>query len=234
MNDQINVLLEVLEEIKQQNRELKTSISNLPQPTESQGEVENRKNLAGIAKILEEQLDFHRQFREELCQVIAKLGERIHEMKSGITEVRISQDEATDKLLTELQPKQTTPEMKLSKYYLFDVKRWAEWLIWGVMVAVLACIIGWTAHLYGVNQTLDSHALRYRILRMELGYTQPNIASLDSLFSSEDSSDSIRKLRSRVTNYELAIERQAELHLQQQRLSQEQEALSRKVKNLDE
>lgn len=231
MNDQINVLLEVLEEIKQQNRELKTSISNLPQPTESQGEVENRKNLAGIAKVLEEQLDFHRQFREELCQVIAKLGESIHEMKSGIAEVRISQDEATDKLLTELQTKQTTPEIKLSKYYLFDVKRWAEWLIWGVMVAVLACVIGWATHLHGVNQTLDSHALRYRILRMKLGYTQPNIASLDSLFSAEDSDDSIRKFRSRVTNYELAVERQAELHLQQQRLSQEQEALSQQLKH---
>ena len=119
-------------------------------------------------------------------------------MKSGITEVRISQDEATDKLLTELQTKQTTPEIKLSKYYLFDVKRWAEWLIWGVMIAVLACVIGWAAHFYGVNKALDSHALRYRILRMELGYTQPNSANL---FSSEDSSDSIRKLRSRVTNY---------------------------------
>lgn len=90
-------------------------------------------------------------------------------------------------------------------------------------------VIGWAAHLYGVNQALDSHALRYRILRMELGYTQPNIASLDSLFSSEDSDDSIRKLRSRVTNYELAIERQAELHLQQQRLSQEQEALTQQL-----
>ncbi|ERJ88990.1 hypothetical protein HMPREF1989_00089 [Porphyromonas gingivalis F0566] len=95
----------------------------------------------------------------------------------------------------------------------------------GVMIAVLACIIGWAAHLYGVNQALDSHALRYRILRMELGYTQPNIASLDSLFSAKDSDDSIRKLRSRVTNYELAVERQAELYLQQQRLSQEQETI---------
>ena len=114
-------------------------------------------------------------------------------MKSGIAEVRISQDEATDKLLTELQAKQTTPEIKLSKYYLFDVKRWAEWLVWGVMIAVPAYIIGWAAHLYGVNQTLDSHALRYRILRMELGYKQPNIASLDSLFSAEDSDDSIHK-----------------------------------------
>lgn len=226
MNDQMNILLEVFEEIKQQNRELKASISNLPQPTESQGEVENRKNLARIAKILEEQLEFHRQFREELCQVIAKLGERIHEMKLGIAEVRISQDEATDKVLTELQTKQTTPEIKLFKYYLFDAKRWAEWIVWGVMVAVLACIIGWAADLYGVNQALDSHALRYRILRMEIGYKQPNIASLDSLFSVEDSDDSIRKLRSRATNYELAIQRQAELQFQQQRLSQEQEALT--------
>ena len=231
MNEQMNILLEILEEIKQQNRDLKASVSNLPQQTESQGEVENRKNLAGIAKILEEQLDFQRQFREEPCRVIAKLGERIHEMKSGITEVRISQDEATDKLLTELQTKQTTPEIKLSKYYLFDVKRWAEWLIWGVMVAVLACVIGWATHLYGVNHALDSHALRYHILRMKLDYTQPNIASLDSLFSAEDSDDSIRKFRSRVTNYELAVERQAELHLQQQRLSQEQEALSQQLKH---
>ena len=200
MNDQINVLLEVLEEIKQQNRELKASVSNLPQLTESQGEVENRKNLAGIAKILEEQLDFHRQFREELCQVIAKLGERIHEMKSGITEVRISQDEATDKLLTELQTKQTTPEIKLSKYYLFYVKRWAEWLIWGVMVAVLACIIGWAAHLYGVNQTLDSHALRYRILRMELhSQTSPVLTAFSRLRTRTTASAS-STLVSRTTN----------------------------------
>lgn len=231
MNDQINVLLEVLEEIKQQNRELKASISNLPQPTESQGEVENRKNLAGIAKILEEQLEFHRQFREELCQVIVKLGERIHEMKSGITEVRISQDEATDKLLTELQTKQTTPEIKLSKYYLFDVKRWAEWLIWGVMVAILASVIGWATHLYGVNQSLDSYALRYRAIRMELSARETSIAQLDSLFSAKETEDSIARLRTRVLNYEQALERQADLLLKQQRLSEEQASLSRQLQH---
>ncbi len=63
--------------------------------------------------------------------MIAKLGERIQEMKSGIAEARISPDEVTEKLLTELQTKQTTPEVKLSKYYLFDVKRWLEWIVWG-------------------------------------------------------------------------------------------------------
>lgn len=204
MNEQMNILLEVLEEIKQQNKELKTSISNLPQPTESQGEIENGQKISGIAKILEERLEFHHRFRDELCQVIAKLGERIHEMKSGIAEVRISQDEATDKLLTELQAKQTTPEIKLSKYYLFDVKRWAEWLVWSVTIAILACVIGWASHLYGVNQDPESHALRYRAIRMELGLGEPKVAELDSLFSTEGSDDSIHKLRSRIINYELA------------------------------
>ncbi len=151
-------------------------------------------------------------------------------MKSGIAEVKLSQDETTDKVLTELQAQQAAPEVKVTKYYLFDAKRWAEWLVWGIMMAVLACVIGWASHLYGVNQNLESYALRYQAIRMELGYSEPKIAELDSLFSSENSDDSIRKLRSRITNYELAIQRQAELRLQQERLSQEQETLTQQLK----
>lgn len=105
-----------------------------------------------------------------------------------------------------------------------------EWLIWGISVILLACTISWTVYLFNANQTLESYALRYRILRMEQGYNNLTIAHLDSLFSSEDSSDSIRQLRHQVTNYELAIQRQAELALQQQRLIREQEMLSKKLK----
>ncbi|WP_373726825.1 hypothetical protein [Bacteroides heparinolyticus] len=64
---------------------------------------------------------------------------------------------------------------------------------------------------------------------MELGQSELKIAELDSLFSSEDSNDSIRKLRSRITNYELAIQRQAELRLQQERLNEEQTSLTRQL-----
>lgn len=92
----------------------------------------------------------------------------------------------------------------------------------GIMVAILACVIGWASHLYGVNQNLESYALRYRAIRMELGQNEPKIAELDSLFYSEESDDSIRRLRSRVTNYELAIQRQAELAIREQQLAQEQ------------
>lgn len=94
-----------------------------------------------------------------------------------------------------------------------------ERLIWGISV-LLACTIGWAVYLRNANQTLESYALRYRILRMEQGYNNPTIAHLDSLFSSESSSDSIRQLRHQVTNYKLAIQRQAELALQQQLLTE--------------
>lgn len=229
MNEQMNIILEVLEEIKQQNRELTACVNNVKQPKESPSECENRKNIAGIAKILEEQLHFHGQFRKELAQVIEKLGQRIHEMKSGIAEVRISHNDAIDKLLNELQAKQSTHETKETKYYLFDVKRWAEWLIWGVLVVLLACTIGWAVYLRNANASLESYALCYRVLRMEQGFNSPTIAQLDSLFSSEDSADAIHQFRNKVSNYEHAIQRQAELTLQQQRLTEEQTSLSHQL-----
>lgn len=225
MNEPMNILLEILEEIKQQNRELKASLTSLPMTAPQPSECNQQAHIEGLGQKLEQQIRHNDEFKEELISVLTKLGARIHEMKSGIAEVRISQDEAADRLLTELQTKQPTPEVKITKYYLFDAKRWAEWLVWGIMIAVLGCVIGWASHLYGVNQNLESYALRYRVIRMELGQGEPKIAELDSLFSSENSDDSIRRLRSRITNYELAIQRQAELQIQQQHIHEEQEAI---------
>lgn len=82
------------------------------------------------------------------------------------------------------------------------------WLIWGISLVLLVCTIGWAVYLRNTNQTLESYALRYRILRMEQGHNSPTISHLDSLFSSESSSDTIRQLQHQVTNYELAIQRQ--------------------------
>lgn len=231
MNEPMNILIEILEEIKQQNRELKASLTNLPTPAPQQSEYNQQAYIEGLGQKLEQQIRHNDEFKEELVSVLTKLGARIHEIKSDIAEVRISQNEATDKLLTELQTKQPSPDVKITKYYLFDAKRWAEWLVWGIMIAVLVCVIGWASHLYGVNQNLESHALRYRAIRMELGQSEPKIAELDSLFSADGSDESIRRLRIRVTNYELAIQRQAELQLQQQRLSQEQESLTQQLQH---
>lgn len=231
MNEPMNILLEILEEIKQQNRELKASLTSLPTPAPQQSECNQQAYIEGLGQKLEQQIRHNDEFKEELVSVLTKLGTRIHEMKSGIAEMRISQNETADKLLTELQTKQPSPEVKVTKYYLFDAKRWAEWFVWGITIAILACVIGWASHLYGVNQNLKSYAIRYRAIRMELGQSEPKITELDNLFSSEDSDDSIRRLCSRVTNYELAIQRQAELQLRQQQLSEEQEALTQQLKH---
>lgn len=225
MNEQMNILLEVLEEIKQQNRELKASVSNLVSqsiPTTTSSE-EDGISLTDVARLIGQKIEIDGKFKSELTDVAIVLGKRIREIKDGITKAQEKQAENLASLSEKIQETQSPPEVK--KYYLFDVKRWIEWLIWGISIVLIACTIGWAVYLRNANQTLESYALRYRILRMEQGYNNPTITHLDNLFSSESSSDSIRELRHQVSNYELAIQRQAELALQQQRLTEEQEVI---------
>lgn len=230
MNEQMNILLEVLEEIKQQNRELKTSISNLasqPISTTTSSE-EDGISLTDVARLIGQKIEIDGKFKSELADVAIVLGKRIREIKDDITKTQERQTESIASLSEKIQETQSPPEVK--KYYLFDVKRWMEWLIWGISIVLLACNIGWAVYLRNANQTLESYALRYRILRMEQGCNSPTITHLDSLFSSEDSSESIGQLRHQVANYELAIQRQTELTLRQQQLIKEQENLSQQLR----
>ena len=225
MNEQMNILLEVLEEIKQQNRELKASITNLvsqPNPATSSSE-DDAISLMDVARLIGQKIETDGKFKSELTDVAIVLGKRIREIKDSIAKNQERQAKSIASLSEKIQETQSPPEIK--KYYLFDVKRWMEWLIWGISIILLACTIGWAVYLRNANQTLESYALRYRILRMEQGYNNPTITHLDNLFSSESSSDSIHELRHQVSNYELAIQRQAELALQQQRLTEEQEVI---------
>ena len=222
MNEQMNILLEVLEEIKQQNRELKTSVSNLasqPIPTTTTSE-ENGISLTDVARLIGQKIEIDGKFKSELTDVAIVLGKRIREIKDGITKTQEKQAENIASLSEKIQETQSPPEVK--KYYLFDVKRWMEWLIWGISLVLLACTIGWAVYLRNANQTLENYALRYRILRMEQGYNNPTLSHHDTLFSSEGSSDPMRELRHQIINYELAIQRQAELALRERQLSQEQ------------
>lgn len=229
MTEQMNILLEVLEEIKQQNRGLKTSISNLasqPISTTASSE-EDGISLTDVARLIGQKIEIDGKFKNELTDVAIVLGKRIREIKDDITKTQERQAENIASLSEKIQETQSPPEIK--KYYLFDVKRWMEWLIWGISIILLTCTIGWAVYLRNANQTLESYALRYRIIRMEQGYNSPTIAHLDSLFSSEDSSDSIHQLRHQVSNYELAIERQAELQIKQQQLSKEWAEISMRL-----
>lgn len=226
MNEQMNILLEVLEEIKQQNRDLKASITNLvsqPNPATSSSE-DDAISLTDVARLIGQKIEMDGQFKSELTDVAIVLGKRIREIKDGIKKTQEKQAESIATLCEKIEETQSHPKVK--KYYLFDVKRWMEWLIWGIFIVLIACTIGWTVYLHNANQSLESYALRYRILRMEHSVSNTTFAQLDSIFETHHSEAQIKQLKERVINYELAVKRQAELAIQQQRLSEEQTSLS--------
>ena len=130
MNEQMNILLEVLEEIKQQNRELKASISNLASqsiPTTTPSE-EDGISLSDIARLIGQKMETDGKFKNELTDVAIVLGKRIREIKDGITEAQEKQAKNIASLSEKIREVQSPPEIK--KYYLFDVKRRMVWLIW--------------------------------------------------------------------------------------------------------
>ena len=230
MNEQMNILLEVLEEIKQQNRELKASITNLvsqPNPATSSSE-DDAISLMDVARLIGQKIETDGKFKSELTDVAIVLGKRIREIKDSIAKNQEQQAKSIASLSEKIQETQSPPEIK--KYYLFDVKRWMEWLIWGISIILLACTIGWAVYLRNANQTLESYALRYRILRMEHSVSDDSFSQLDSIFETHRSNEAIATIEQRVINYEAAVRRQAELAIQQQRLTEEWEELSRKTK----
>lgn len=230
MNEQMNILLEVLEEIKQQNRELKASITNLvsqPNPATNSSE-DNAISLMDVARLIGQKIETDGKFKSELTDVAIVLGKRIREIKDGIKKTQEKQAESIATLCEKIEETQSHPKIK--KYYLFDVKRWMEWLIWGIFIVLIACTIGWAVYLHNANQSLESYALRYRILRMEHSVSDDSFSQLDSIFETHRSNEAIATIEQRVINYEAAVRRQAELAIQQQRLTEEWEELSRKTK----
>ena len=231
MNEQMNILLEVLEEIKQQNRDLKASITNLvsqPNPATNSSE-DDAISLMDVARLIGQKIEVDGKLKSELTDVAIVLGKRIREIKDGITKAQEKQAENLASLSEKIQETQSPPEIK--KYYLFDVKRWIEWLIWGISIVLIACTIGWAVYLHNANQTLESYALRYRILRMEHSVSNTSFARLDSIFENHHSNEAIATLEQRVINHEKAVQRQAELAIQQQRLTEEQTSLSHQLQH---
>ena len=95
MNEQMNILLEVLEEIKQQNRELKASVSNLASQSISTttSSEEDGISLTDVARLIGQKIEIDGKFKSELTDVAIVLGKRIREIKDGITKTQEQQAE---------------------------------------------------------------------------------------------------------------------------------------------
>ena len=112
-------------------------------------------------------------------------------------------------------------------YSLFASVRLAERILLG-LVCGLVMVSCWFFSM-GVNQlqTASDYDLRYRYLRMQGKATASDFAHLDSIFIMHRNPKAIQQLEQKVINYEQALQRQAELLLQQGRIKQEQRELKK-------
>jgi len=133
--------------------------------------------------------------------------------------------EALQKLLSE----QRKPVV-FKNYSLFASVRLAERILLGLvcgLVMVSCCFFGMGAH---ELQTASDYDLRYRYLRMQGKVAASDFAHLDSMFVSHRNPKSIHQLEQKVIDYEQALQRQAELLIQQKRIQQEQGELKKRLK----
>ena len=76
-------------------------------------------------------------------------------------------------------------------------------------------------------QIASDYDLRYRYLRMQGKATSKDFMHLDSIFITHRNPKAIHLLTKKVIDYEQALQRQAELLLQQKRIQQEQGELKK-------
>ena len=131
--------------------------------------------------------------------------------------------------LHQLISKQQKP-IEFKNYSLFASVQLAERMLL-LLVCGLVMISCWFFGM-GANklQTASDYDLRYRYLRMQGKATSKDFAHLDSLFIMHRNPKAILQLEQKVVDYEQALQRQAELVLQQDKIKQEQRELKKHLK----
>ena len=218
MNDETTPVLDMLEELKQECKaisktqvELRTTIAEqLSNPkgdsVKTQETVQIHLSKETQAKIKEHQLFV----LEALSQSSKKLDPKF---------------EALQQLIS----KQQKP-IEFKNYSLFASVQLAERMLL-LLVCGLVMVSCWFFGM-GVNklQTASDYNLLYRYLRMQGKASASDFAYLDSIFITHRNCKAIQQMQQKVVDYEQALQRQAELLLQQDKIKQEQRELKKHLK----
>ena len=218
MNNEIAPVLDILEELKQECKaiskaqaELRTTLaeqsaSPKAERTTTQETVQIHLSKETQAKIKEHQLFV----LEALSQSSKKLDPKF---------------EALQQLISEQQK-----PVAYKNYSLFASVQLAERILLG-LVCGLVMVSCWFFAM-GANQLQTSfdYDLRYRYLRMQGKATSKDFVHLDSLFVTHRNPKAIQQMQQKVVDYEQALQRQAELLLEQKRIQQEQGELKKRLK----
>ena len=218
MNNEIAPVLDMLEELKQECKviskaqaELRTTITeqlSIPKgdSIKTQGAVQIHLSKETQAKIKEHQLFV----LEALSQSSKKLDSKFE-------------------TLHELIIKRQKP-VEFKNYSLFASVQLAERMLL-LLVCGLVMVSCWFFGM-GANklQTVSDYDLRYRYLHMQGKATASDFTHLDSIFITHRNPKAIRQMQQKVIDYEQALQRQAELVLQQDKIKQEQRELKKHLK----
>ena len=218
MNNEIAPVLDILEELKQECKsiskaqaELRTTLAEQPANstavrTTTQETVQIHLSKETQAKIKEHQLFV----LEALSQSSKKLDPKF---------------EALQQLIKEQQK-----PVEYKNYSLFASVQLAERILLGLVCGLV--IVSCWFFAMGANklQIASNYDLRYRYLRMQGKATASDFTDLDSIFSTHRNSKAIQQMQQKVVDYEQALQRQAELLLQQDKIKQEQKELKEHLK----
>ena len=218
MNNEIAPVLDMLEELKQECKvisktqvELRTTIAE--QLSTPKGDSIKTQEAVQIHLSKETQT----KIKEHQLFVLEALSESNKKLDPKF--------EALHQLIS----KQQKP-VEYKNYSLFASIQLAERILLG-LVCGLVMVSCWFFAM-GANklQTASDYDLRYRYLRMQGKATASDFAHLDSIFVTHRNSKAIQQMQQKVIDYEQALQRQAELLLQQDKIKQEQRELKMHLK----
>ena len=218
MNNEIAPVLDILEELKQECKaiskaqaELRTTL--VEQPINSKAEHTAAQEAVQIHLSQEIQA----KIKEHQLFVLTALSESSKKLDPKF--------EALQQLIKEQQK-----PIEYKNYSLFASVHLAERMLF-LLVCGLVMISCWFFSM-GANQlqTASDYDLRYRYLRMQGKATQKDFDYLDSIFITHRNPKAIQQMQQKVIDYEQALQRQAELLLQQERIKQEQRKLKRQLR----
>ena len=218
MNNEIAPVLDMLEELKQECKaiskvqvELRTTI------------VEQLSNPKGDSIKTQEAVQIHLSKETQ-----AKIKEHQLFVLEALSESKKKLNPKFE-ALHQLISKQQKP-VEYKNYSLFASVQLAE-----RMLLLLACgLVMVSCWFFGMGanklQTASDYDLRYRYLRMKGKASTVDFAHLDSIFITHRNPEAIQQMQQKVIDYEQALQLQAELLLQQDKIKQEQRELKMHLK----
>ena len=218
MNDETTPVLDMLEELKQECKaiskaqaELRTDL--VEQPINSKAEHTAAQEAVQIHLSQETQA----KIKEHQLFVLAALSESSKKLDPKF--------EALQQLIKEQQK-----PVEYKNYSLFASVQLAERMLL-LLVCGLVVVSCWFFGM-GANklQTASDYDLRYRYLRMQGKASTLDFTHLDSIFLTHRNRKAIQQTQQKVVDYEQALQRQAELVLQQDKIKQEQRELKKHLK----